>query len=136
MEHLTGQDSRPLDRRAVIRRLGGDLELLIAIVDTFLARFPRHLEELESAVRSGDAAALSRSAHALKGSVANFTLGPVYQLSSRLEEIGKSGELSDDGARSEAETLVASLVTVAGDLETELRAIADDARSGQVLEDV
>lgn len=140
---MTDEASGSLDRRALVDRVEGDLELLVLIVETFLSRLPEQLEEIDAAVRSRDAHTLATSSHALKGSVANFSLGPVYQLSSRLERIGKSAGSSPgeaggatDAPWAETERLADSLRAAAGTLETELRAVADDARSGFALEDM
>lgn len=118
-----------LDRRVLLQRVEGDLDLLVTIVEVFLLQLPRRLEKIEASLRSGDAIALAESAHTLKGSVANFSNGPVYLLSSRIEELGRSGEMN------EAEATVASLRTAAAEIERSLRTLADDARSGSVLED-
>lgn len=126
---MTETPPSPLDRRTLLRRVEGDLDLLVMIVEVFLSQLPRRLENIEASLRSGDAPALAESAHALKGSVANFSNGPVYRLSSRIEELARSGEVS------EAEAAFASLKTAATEIEGGLRTLADEARSGSVLED-
>lgn len=118
-----------LDRRTLLRRVEGDLELLVTIVEVFLSQLPRRLESIEASLRSGDASALAEAAHALKGSVANFSNGHVYRLSSRIEELARSGEVN------EAEAAVASLRTAAVEIEGGLRTLTDEARSGSIPED-
>lgn len=127
---MTDTNPPSVDRRKVLQRVEGDLQLLIAIVEAFLSRLPESLQKIEAAVRSGDASALFQSAHALKGSVANFSTGSVYHIASRLENLAHSGSLDD------AEAVLSPLEEAAAELEIALRMLADDARSGHVLEDV
>jgi two-component system, sensor histidine kinase and response regulator len=62
----------PLNKNEALARVGGDPQLLAEIAALFLSDLPRALGEIRNAVAAGDAAAIERHAHALKGSVANF----------------------------------------------------------------
>jgi HPt (histidine-containing phosphotransfer) domain-containing protein len=48
---------------------------------------------VEAAVGARDAKALRRAAHTLKGSVATFTTGPVYETAFELERCGRDESL-------------------------------------------
>jgi HPt (histidine-containing phosphotransfer) domain-containing protein len=52
------------------------------------------VREIERAIASGDAAALRRAAHALKGSVANFAVPAPVEAARKLEKMGMDGDLS------------------------------------------
>lgn len=83
-----------LSLAAALDRVGGDSQLLEEIAKLFLDNTPKLLEQIRQAVADRDALALSRSAHALKGSVGNFGADAAFQAAFRLEEMGRSGELA------------------------------------------
>ena len=91
-----------LDRELALERLGGDEELLREIARLFLDDYPKLMGELRDAVRSGDAKGIERSAHSLKGSVANFAAGPVCEAAFALEQIGRSGDVERSAAALQA----------------------------------
>jgi two-component system, sensor histidine kinase and response regulator len=55
------------------------------------------MDRLIAALEAGDAVALRRSAHALKGTISNFPAGPASALAARMERLGQEGDL--DAAR-------------------------------------
>jgi HPt (histidine-containing phosphotransfer) domain-containing protein len=82
-----------LDRATALSRVGGDVELLKEIAILFLHEYPRELAEIRTAVHTGDAHMLERSAHGLKGSVANFGARAAVDAAFQLEQFGKAGKL-------------------------------------------
>jgi HPt (histidine-containing phosphotransfer) domain-containing protein len=61
------------DEAEALERVGGNRELLREVADIFLADLPRMLDEIGRAVAERDRAEIFRTAHRLKGSVANFS---------------------------------------------------------------
>lgn len=55
------------DRKTALEQMGGDEELMVELVELFLEDLPERLQEIEAALAAGDAEALSRAAHTLKG---------------------------------------------------------------------
>jgi len=82
------------DPAAAAARLGGDRRLLREMLGLFLGESPAMLAAVERAVASGDAGALRRAAHALKGSVANFAAPRPVEAARVLEKMGVEGDLS------------------------------------------
>jgi len=82
-----------LDHATALSRVGGDLELLKEIAALFLDEYPRELAEMRKALATGDAPTLERSAHGLKGSVANFGARAAVDAAFQLEQFGKAGKL-------------------------------------------
>jgi HPt (histidine-containing phosphotransfer) domain-containing protein len=80
-----------------------DLGVLEEITRSFLDEGPRFIGELRTAIHRGDATALFRAAHTLKGVSAATGAKRVTAGSRQLEELGKAGVL--DGT----EELVAQL---------------------------
>lgn len=108
-------DGRALDREGALARIGGDVELLREIAGVFLQEYRNIISEINIALKDGNTAALERNAHTLKGSVATFGTGPVFELAFELERIGRGGDL--DGARSVLARLNAGLEQLRLELE-------------------
>jgi two-component system sensor histidine kinase/response regulator len=84
-----------LDHAMVLERLGGDEELLQEVAQLFLEEYPTLMSEMCSAAQGGDAHRLERAAHSLKGSIANFGVEPAVQAALNVENIGRSGDLTN-----------------------------------------
>jgi HPt (histidine-containing phosphotransfer) domain-containing protein len=56
------------------------------------------MSAVRDSVASGDAEAVRKAAHALKGSIANFTEGAAMQAAFLLEQIGREGRPQDAAA--------------------------------------
>ena len=85
--------------RGVIAGLRGlqredDADIVAELAGMFLEDARSRLRALEEAVQSGDAPAVERVAHTLKGSSGNMGARGMSYLCARLEEIGASGDLS------------------------------------------
>lgn len=106
-----------IDYVAALDRVGGDRSLLNEITGIFLEEYPVLLEQIRQAVRDQNGDRLQRSAHSLKGSVANFGAAEVVSAAYRVERLGRSGQLS------EAREAVADLETELQRLEPALKAI-------------
>jgi two-component system, sensor histidine kinase and response regulator len=115
--------ARPVDDvQTILARFDGDRNMLSAVAEVFLADGPLLLEEVRKAVADGDARALERSAHALKGAVANFVAGGPVEAAKRLETRGRSGQVEGaQGVLGELELELAELRQTLGSLTEEHR---------------
>ncbi len=104
-----------IDYAALLAGVDGDRRVLREIVRLFLADCPQRLSEITEAIRRGDAGALGRAAHTLKGSLGNFAAHKAFAACRRLENMGRGGDL--DNAREACVTL-----------ETELTLLSDELR--------
>ncbi len=98
------------DENALMERVDGDVEFLDETITMLDEDSPALLDEILAAARSGDAAALIRPAHALKGMVANFCAEPAETAARELETMGREGRLANvdsaaDRVQSETERL-------------------------------
>jgi HPt (histidine-containing phosphotransfer) domain-containing protein len=84
-----------MDRAVALSRVGGDTELLREIGQLFLEEYPTMLTQLAAAVANQDAATVDRTAHSIKGSVANFGAQAAYQAALELEEMGRMKNLGE-----------------------------------------
>jgi CheY-like chemotaxis protein len=87
-------DDDILDRREVLYRFDDDRELLREVVQGFLRECPNRLSALREALARGDSDAVTRLAHALKGSVGNFAARHVVDAAQKLEMIGREGDVA------------------------------------------
>lgn len=109
MEHLLPQREREeidmtapgttgfdevLDRESLLERVESDAELLAALIELYESDSPQMVEELRAQVAAGDAAALHRTAHKLKGSLLTLSATEASQVALRLESMGRDGNLA------------------------------------------
>jgi HPt (histidine-containing phosphotransfer) domain-containing protein len=115
--------SQVIDREALLDRVGGDQDFLQEIASLFLEDCPKLLADVRTAVSSEDARGLEHAAHALKGSVANFGAEAARQAASRLETLGRAGDLKPaPEAYSTLEQEIGRFTQALGTLSRELSA--------------
>jgi len=85
---------QPVDTyERILIRMGGDVELLSDAAQILIDELPRYLDAIHRALKSGDAGALQRAAHSLKGAASNFEASAVVEAARRLEMMGRDGTL-------------------------------------------
>ena len=77
-----------MDVEEALERLGNDEELLREIVQIYLEDSPELVEKIHHSVSGGDAAALQRAAHSLKGLAATLSAHDVVGAAIKLEHMG------------------------------------------------
>jgi HPt (histidine-containing phosphotransfer) domain-containing protein len=78
----------------IIARLGADEALARELAALFVAECPRMMTEVRTSVASGAANEIRKSAHALKGSVANFTDGAPMRAALALEMMARANDVA------------------------------------------
>lgn len=91
--------TRKVDRKVLLTRLDGDEELLAELVTLFLESYGELTAELHEGIRNQAPMQLRTAAHALKGSIANFSEGPAFTLARELEHLGQTNDLSQAEAK-------------------------------------
>jgi len=76
-----------------------DLSMTREVLTLFLGDAPVRLQAIEAALAAGDAQALGRAAHALKGAASNIGAVALQQGCSHLEELARAGIPADAGQR-------------------------------------
>jgi two-component system, sensor histidine kinase and response regulator len=99
-----------LELDALLGRIHNNHAAMRQLVEMLLAHLPTRRAAVMAAVATADADALMRAAHALKGTLSNFTVGASWQLAGDLEDLGRADSL--DGA-----------IAAQAALETELDAV-------------
>jgi two-component system sensor histidine kinase/response regulator len=103
-----------LDRSAMLDCVGGNQELLQAVIGVFLKNCPDLVTQIRSAVADGDCDALKLAAHSLRGAASNFLTASAIQAATRLEEMGRESRLLS--AEDELSTLEKEIARVEPEL--------------------
>jgi HPt (histidine-containing phosphotransfer) domain-containing protein len=103
------------DEAELMERVDNDLEFLADTVQMLETDGRALMVELRTAVTSGDAPAVGRTAHTLKGMISNFCSPAVQSLALDVEKAGKAGDGAGAAAASarlepELEALLVELV--------------------------
>ncbi|MEK6261879.1 MAG: response regulator [Planctomycetota bacterium] len=90
---LSNPTERVCDLNAALERVDGEGDFLKELTQIFLDTTPDMLAGLKLAVELADAEEVYHLAHALKGSVGNFSAHPSFGAALRLERMGRQGDL-------------------------------------------
>ena len=85
---------RVFDEKELIERVDNDWEFLGETVQMLSTDGPALLKAIRRATESGDAPAVGREAHALKGMISNFCSPPAHACALEVERLGKGGDLA------------------------------------------
>ena len=107
------------NKAEALSRIEGDEELLQEMCQIFLENSPKLLSKLQQALADGDADAVMRLAHSLKGEASYLNATGTCNAARQLEEMGRNKDL----ARA-ADTLVVLERQVAG-LQLDLKAVCE-----------
>jgi signal transduction histidine kinase/DNA-binding response OmpR family regulator len=83
----------PVDRDAVLERLGGDADLFADVARLFLEFCPVGVSAIKAAIDDHDAGALRTTAHALRGAAANLSAEALCEAAQTLERLGAESRL-------------------------------------------
>jgi two-component system sensor histidine kinase/response regulator len=87
-------------------QIPGEPDLVIEMIESFLAATPGHLAQMTEAVTRGDADKLGAAAHSVKSGAAYLGAHALQHLCLELETCARSGEIASSAG------LIASLWTV------------------------
>ncbi len=97
-------DNLVFDKDEILKRFDGDEEFLTELVEIFINDIPEQLSRIKEAVDNRNSNDLEKSAHKLKGAVANFVENAVFETALQLEMMGRENRL--DGAEEAYGTLM------------------------------
>jgi HPt (histidine-containing phosphotransfer) domain-containing protein len=100
------------DLEAGLKRARGKRALMKQMAGLFLQDLPAVLAELQGAIAAGDARAVERSAHRLRGAAFTVSAEPLAAAAHSLELMGRNGQLGGvHGAAGELQQRAAELAT-------------------------
>ncbi|OQY99118.1 MAG: hypothetical protein B6D35_10160 [Candidatus Brocadia sp. UTAMX2] len=88
-------DETVFDKNEALEINGNEEEFLKELAEMFIDDFPEQISLIKKAVNSRDSNALEKSAHKLKGAVANFGKNMVYRAVLNLEAMGRENRWDD-----------------------------------------
>jgi PAS domain S-box-containing protein len=83
----------PMDYPQAVEEFSGDQALLDSVVMRFLTMARKQMADIQGFIAIGDAAAIGREAHKIKGAAANLAAMPLMMAAKVIEEKGKAGDL-------------------------------------------
>jgi len=83
-----------LDWERALENVDGSEDLLTELAGLFIEECPEMMRQVRGAIDAGDAPALQRAAHSLKGSARIFATAAATEAARRLEMMGAEGDLS------------------------------------------
>jgi two-component system, sensor histidine kinase and response regulator len=98
-DQLQEDISMVMDIETFRSRAGDDTELMKELIAIFVAEYPRQLTDVRSAVEATNASALHSAAHAIKGTVGNFSAHLAFEAAASLEGMGRAGNLANASER-------------------------------------
>jgi PAS domain S-box-containing protein len=96
-ETETPSPGGPIDWEGALDAVGGDSELLNAVIEAFFDESAMLMQQIETSIQQGDAAALNRAAHTLKGSLLSVGARRASAAAFKLERMGQSSDLANSG---------------------------------------
>ncbi|HOK03191.1 MAG TPA: Hpt domain-containing protein [Spirochaetota bacterium] len=84
-----------INRKELIDRLDKDFQLFTELAELFFVDSISILKKIENSIDSKNSEELRKTAHTLKGAVANFSAKRAYDAAFELENAGKNGEFHD-----------------------------------------
>jgi len=91
--------------RGLLDDMGGDMEVIKELIQSYLEEAPRLLAEDKTALAAKDAPTLQRAVHTLKSTSATFGAMELSEASKAIEAPAKTGVLPDDAALARLGTL-------------------------------
>jgi len=79
-------------RVELLRRYGGDEQLLSDIIQLFLEDLPGMVDSIRNTLDAGEQEPLARSVHSLKGAVSNFDRAAAREAIVSMEQAAKAGD--------------------------------------------
>ena len=94
--------------RGLLDDMGGDVEAVKELIQSFLEEAPRLLAQGRDGAAHGDAAAVQRAFHTLKGTAATFGATALSEHARALEHAARAGALPAAEALAQADALLAA----------------------------
>ncbi len=98
------EDNKTFDKDEILKRFDGEKDFLAELVEIFVNDVPEQLSKIKEDVNNRNGNGLEKSAHKLKGAIANFEEKAAFETALQLEMMGKKNKL--DGVEEAYDTLV------------------------------
>jgi len=83
------------DQESALERAGGDMEFLKELIELFRSDCPEKLAQISKGIKEKDYKTIKEIAHSIKSASGNLSLTRVYDLSFKIEGMGKKDKIQD-----------------------------------------
>ncbi len=87
------ESNRTFDKDEILEKFDGDKEFIAELVEIFINDAPEQLSEIKEAVGNLNSEDLQKSAHKLKGAIANFEQKAAFETALKIEMMGRNNRL-------------------------------------------
>lgn len=87
------ENGRTFNKDEILERFDGDKEFIAELVEIFIKDVPEQLSEIKEAVDNLNSRDLQKSAHKLKGAIANFEQKAAFETALKIETMGRNNRL-------------------------------------------
>ena len=94
-QKVSAGSSPSLNMDDLLERIDGDMSFLSELAEIFRDEYPLQMRMAREAHAAGDAVAVRRIGHSLKGALANLSATTAASLAATVEQIGKDGDLTN-----------------------------------------
>jgi HPt (histidine-containing phosphotransfer) domain-containing protein len=108
-------NNRTFDKDELLKRFDGEKEFLAELIEIFANDTPEQFSEIQKAVDNRNGKDLEKSAHKLKGAIANFGEKAAFETALQLEMMGRNNRL--DGVEEAYDTLVKEIEHLVNELK-------------------
>ncbi|MBF0497195.1 MAG: PAS domain S-box protein [Deltaproteobacteria bacterium] len=106
-----------MDWKAFLNRCLGDHRLIRKVITVFIANYPKYLSDIRLAIDRDDCREVKRTAHFLKGALANYSAHKSRRVAAALEKMGQDHDLTQArGTYDLLEKEIAQLIPVMSDI--------------------
>jgi len=106
--------AQAFDEAELLERVDNDVSFLADTVQMLEADAPALMKQVKAALAAGDAPAVGRTAHALKGMISNFCAPGAQSLALDVERAGKAGDCAAAAAAARLEPCLEFLIAELG----------------------
>jgi HPt (histidine-containing phosphotransfer) domain-containing protein len=98
------ESKKVFNKDEILKKFDGDGEFLAELIEIFINDIPDQLFVIQKAVNNRNSNDLEKSAHKLKGAVANFEEKAAFEVALQLEMMGRENRL--DGVEDAYDALI------------------------------
>lgn len=84
----------PIHFQKTLEEFGGDRELLLSVIDEYIANVRRQISQIAEAIKDRHPETVWREAHSIKGGALNLAAEAMAEIAFELEKAGKLGDLA------------------------------------------
>ena len=90
----TSIPSKYYDKKAIIERIDGDMDLFKQLIELFVKEVPLQINKIKQAIKKNDSESITLFSHTIKGSAYNIRAMELKQIAFDIEQAGKTNNIN------------------------------------------